>query len=176
MACLPSACFGCASAFGALAAFDCTIEATVVRDSGAIVFAAEAVLKAVFRHSVPWIRDAINALKGVFKATNVVVVAHYSGLTVAQMQEAAREGAYIEFVYNALIGPNKEFVIADYTRAIRAIGPQHCILSSDLGQAANPVHTDGWVAYLAALRTEGFTRQELDLMAKTNPARVVGLP
>ena len=31
---------------------------------GAIVFAAEAVLKAVFRHSVPWIRDAINAIKG----------------------------------------------------------------------------------------------------------------
>lgn len=31
---------------------------------GAIVFAAEAILKAVFRHSVPWIRDAIGALKG----------------------------------------------------------------------------------------------------------------
>lgn len=31
---------------------------------GAIVFAAEAVLKAVFRHSVPWIRDAVATLKG----------------------------------------------------------------------------------------------------------------
>lgn len=31
---------------------------------GAIVFAAEALLKALFRHSVPWIRDAINAIKG----------------------------------------------------------------------------------------------------------------
>lgn len=31
---------------------------------GAVVFAAEAILKAVFRHSVPWIRDAINTLKG----------------------------------------------------------------------------------------------------------------
>ncbi len=30
---------------------------------GAIVFAAEAVLKALFRHSVPWIRDAIDKLK-----------------------------------------------------------------------------------------------------------------
>jgi hypothetical protein len=31
---------------------------------GALVFAAEALLKAVFRHSVPWIRDAIGTLKG----------------------------------------------------------------------------------------------------------------
>lgn len=31
---------------------------------GAIVFAAEALLKALFRHSVPWIRDAIGLLKG----------------------------------------------------------------------------------------------------------------
>lgn len=32
--------------------------------TGAVVFAAEAVLKAIFRHSVPWIRDALNAIKG----------------------------------------------------------------------------------------------------------------
>ncbi len=97
-------------------------------------------------------------------------------MTIAQMQEAAREGAYLEFVYNGLIGPNKEFEIGDYTKAIRALGAQHCILSSDLGQAANPVHTDGWVAFFAALRREGFSQQEIDLMAKTNPARVLGLP
>lgn len=32
--------------------------------SGAIVFAAEAVLKMIFRHSVPWLRDALGAIKG----------------------------------------------------------------------------------------------------------------
>lgn len=31
---------------------------------GAIVFAVEALLKAVFRHSVPWVRDALDAIKG----------------------------------------------------------------------------------------------------------------
>src|ERR1700722_5428759 len=30
------------------------------------------------------------------------------GMTVPQMQEAVKTGAFIEFVYNALIGPNKE--------------------------------------------------------------------
>ena len=31
-------------------------------------------------------KDAVDALNGVFKTTSVAVVAHYSGLTVAQMQ------------------------------------------------------------------------------------------
>ena len=35
------------------------------------------------------------------------------GMSIAQMQEAAKEGAYLEFVYNALIGPNKAFEIGD---------------------------------------------------------------
>src|SRR5436190_16486798 len=56
-------------------------------------------------------------------------------MSIPQMKEAAGLGAYIEFVYNALIGPNKEFTFADYAKAIREVGPEHCIVSSDLGQA-----------------------------------------
>ena len=59
--------------------------------------------------------------------------------------------------------------------AIRAIGPAHCILSSDLGQAANPIHTEGLTAFFAGLRQQGFTQAEIDLMSKTNPARALGL-
>lgn len=32
-------------------------------------------------------KEAVDALNGVFKTTSVAVVAHYSGLTVAQMQK-----------------------------------------------------------------------------------------
>ncbi len=32
-------------------------------------------------------RDAVESLNGLFKTTSVAVVAHYSGLTVAQMQK-----------------------------------------------------------------------------------------
>ena len=97
-------------------------------------------------------------------------------MTIPQMREAAQEGAYIEFVYNALIGPNKEFTIAGYAAAIRAVGPESCILSSDLGQPANPLHPDGLVAFFTALRKEGISQSDIDRMSKTNPARVLGLP
>lgn len=96
-------------------------------------------------------------------------------MSVPQMREAAKLGAYVEFVYNAVIGPNKMFDMPEYARAIRDAGPEHCILASDLGQKANPVHTDGLIAFFAALRKEGFSTAEIALMSQTNPARALGL-
>ena len=96
-------------------------------------------------------------------------------MTVPQMQEAAKMGAYLEFVYNALIGPNKEYGVADYVRAIRAVGAKSCILASDLGQGGNPLHPDGLSAFFAALLQAGIPQADIDLMAKTNPARALGL-
>lgn len=96
-------------------------------------------------------------------------------MTVAQMKQAADAGAWIEFVYNALIGPNKEFDFGDYAKAIRGVGVEHCILSSDLGQAGNPLHPDGLVAFFAGLKQAGFTQAEIDLMSKSNPAHALGM-
>jgi hypothetical protein len=97
-------------------------------------------------------------------------------MTVAQMKEAAGMGAWIEFVYNALIGPNREFTFEEYAKAISEVGALHCILSSDLGQAANPVHTDGLVKYFTGLEKAGIPRADIDLMSRINPARGLGLP
>ncbi len=93
----------------------------------------------------------------------------------AQMVEAGKMGAYIEFVYNGLIGSYKESSFQDYARAIRSVGVEHCILSSDMGQPGNPLHPDGLVALFDGLRKEGITQAEIDRMAKENPARLLGL-
>ena len=51
-------------------------------------------------------KEAVAALNEAFKATNVVVVAHYSGLTVAQMQNLRRQmkqaGATVKVAKNRL--------------------------------------------------------------------------
>jgi hypothetical protein len=93
----------------------------------------------------------------------------------AQMLEAAKMGAYIEFVYNGLIGSAKEFTFKDYARAIRYVGAEHCILSSDMGQPTNPLHPDGLLALFDGLKKEGITEAEINRMAKENPARLLGL-
>jgi microsomal dipeptidase-like Zn-dependent dipeptidase len=55
------------------------------------------------------------------------------------------------------------------------VGPEHCILSSDLGQAGNLPHPDGLEAFFAALRSQGFSVAEIERMAKTNPAKLLGM-
>ena len=98
-------------------------------------------------------------------------------MSLDQQKEAAKLGAYLEFVYNALLpsGGEGHPTFPDYAQAIHAVGAEHCILSSDLGQAANPVHTIGWKAYLEGLRKAGVTPAEIDQMARRNPARLLGL-
>ncbi|HEY4379496.1 MAG TPA: DUF6282 family protein [Acidobacteriaceae bacterium] len=96
-------------------------------------------------------------------------------MTIPQMQESAKLGAYIEFVYNGLIGKSKAFDFADYAKAIRAVGVEHCILSTDMGQVGNPLHPDGMMMFFDGLKKQGFTQAEIDQMAKVNPARVLSL-
>lgn len=94
-------------------------------------------------------------------------------MTVEQMREAASMGAYIEFVYNGLIGPYKEFDFVDYARAIRGVGIESVILAGDLGQPVNPVHPEGLKTYFAGLKNEGLTDADIAVMARNNPAKLL---
>lgn len=105
------------------------------------------------------------------------------GMNLEQMRQAVEMGAYLEFV-SAFA--NEESTIDEHVEAIRAIGPEYCIISSDRGQGrgleghddvdALTSHTVGLARAAQALRTHGFTEAELDLMFKDNPARLLGLP
>jgi hypothetical protein len=95
-------------------------------------------------------------------------------MSVAQMREAASAGAFIEFVYNGLLGANRA-PVRDYAAAIRAVGAASCILASDLGQVGNPLHPDGLAAFFAGLKREGISEADIGRMSKINPARALGL-
>jgi hypothetical protein len=89
-------------------------------------------------------------------------------MNMGQMQEAAQLGALIELVYGGMNAP-------EWARAIQTVGAQHFILSSDLGQPNNPMHPDGMLAFFEAMRKEGVPAADIERMAKTNPARALGL-
>jgi hypothetical protein len=95
-------------------------------------------------------------------------------MSLPQMEEAAKMGALIEFVYGPLF--DKRFTSQEYAAAIRAIGPEHCIVSSDLAQPGYPQSPEGFIAYIRVLREQGFTQSEIEQMAKKNPAILLGLP
>jgi hypothetical protein len=110
-----------------------------------------------------------------------IVVTHATkspiNMTVDQQKQAAQLGAWLEFDYGHTLpsaGAGRKD-IADFVPIIRSVGVEHCILSSDLGQAGNPVHPVGWKAYLEGLLKAGLTQAEIDTMARRNPARLLGL-
>jgi len=96
-------------------------------------------------------------------------------MDVRQMHDAARLGAFVEFVGGSLTAADATERMNRYANAIRQVGPQFCIVSSDLGQKGNALPADGFAAFLAALAARGMTRQDLDRMSKDNPARLLGL-
>jgi len=92
-------------------------------------------------------------------------------MTIEQMQEAAKLGAFIEFDFrNTLEGGRMD--------AIRKVGPQFCFLSEFWTKAGPPreyAGLDGVGAFADAMRAHGFTDRELDLLFKENPAKALGL-
>ncbi len=92
-------------------------------------------------------------------------------MSIGQMREAAKLGAYLELVW---VRPGTDAARA-YVDAIRAVGSESIVLSSDLGQAANPLHPDGLLAMYQYLASQGVPTVDIDRMAKTNPAKLLGL-
>jgi len=55
------------------------------------------------------------------------------------------------------------------------VGAEQCILSTDLGQHFNPTAPDGYKAFVVGLKENGITDAEIDMMARKNPSRILGL-
>ena len=104
-----------------------------------------------------------------------VVVTHAmaspgGSMTLEQMREAAKQGALLELVH----APTDEQLTKE-ADAIKAIGAASFVLSSDLGQPPNPLHTDGLLAMYQGLMAHGVSAADIDVMARKNPARLLGL-
>ena len=99
-------------------------------------------------------------------------------MTIPQMKELAGMGAFIELCGNAVLPTavgDGRIKVEDYVAAIRQVGPEHVILSGDFGQAANPPHAEAWKQALAILKKAGVTDGEIDMIARKNPATLLGL-
>lgn len=95
--------------------------------------------------------------------------------TIEELQKLAKMGAYSEFTIVGIL-PN-EFCHdpAKIVENIKAIGPEHCIISTDLGQPQNPLPVEGMRLFIATLLHHGLTQKEVEYMVKVNPAKLLSL-
>ena len=115
---------------------------------------------------------------GVTKMMVTHAMAPWPNMTVDQMQAVASLGALIELValFNLPTAPlSATRSPAEYAAAIQAVGAQHFVLSTDLGQAVNPIHPLGFKTFLMELMQAGITSEEIEVMTRANPARMLDL-
>ncbi len=157
-----------------------------VSRNGALLPETKAVIGVIAKHNLVMATGHVSADEGLLlirearqQGVQHIVVTHAINapilMTVPQMQEAARLGAFIEFCGSTMASADAPARVERFAQAIRQVGPASVILSSDLGQQNNPVAPDGFGAFLAAMRGRGFSDAEIDQMARRNPARLLGL-
>jgi hypothetical protein len=98
-------------------------------------------------------------------------------MSVDQQKQAAAMGAFLEYCYVGTLpfaGASQK-PMSVYAQNMKTVGPAHVIMSTDLGNAVNPVHPAGLRSYIQALLKEGMTQDEIDLMIRKNPAFLLGL-
>ena len=98
-----------------------------------------------------------------------------SRLSLEQQQELAALGAYIEYTFVPCMPSSQQMNPAVMVEHVKAIGLEHCILTTDFGQDANPPPPEGFRMMLATMLRLGLSERELHTLVKTNPARLLGL-
>ena len=105
-----------------------------------------------------------------------VIVTHpdypTQGVPIEEQRELAQQGAMLERCF-APIHTGKVSWEQTFA-AIRATGPEHNVLSTDLGQVANPPVEDGLALMADRLLEAGFSEHDVHTMAVVNSRKLAG--
>lgn len=102
--------------------------------------------------------------------------ADFLAYTVEQMIELGQMGALLEFHYAFATKAVRDPVpVSEFAKTIRIIGPEHCILATDGGQAINPPPHEALRLFIAGILEAGFSDDEIQTMTVCNPSWILGL-
>ncbi len=109
-----------------------------------------------------------------------IIVTHalWPGLkafTLEEQQQLAEKGAFIEHCFYHILPIPHKLDPMKIVEAVRAVGAEHCILSTDSGQGHNPAPAEGMRMMIAGMLICGLTEKEIEVMVKVNPAKLLGL-
>lgn len=173
-----------------------TDKGIVVAPGGKVIPEMEAILKIIARENLVLATGHVHpeevvavVKRGRELGVKNMIVTHgltnVPGLSWAQAKEVTQMGALIEICYLQFqAGPNaplpflvhwQQVGAKDVAKAIKELGAQSLVVSTDLGQSTNMVHPDGVEAAIGAMKREGISDADIDIMMRKNPARLLGL-
>jgi|SRR5579871_1075442 len=154
----------------------------VIDSSGNLISEARTCLEVIRKHDMILAtghlgRKEIFALVRTAKEIGLkrVLVTHAEfpsqSLTAEEQVELADLGAIIEHCFTTMhTGKAPWSVVID---SIRKVGPERCLLSTDLGQTINPPVSDGFAMFAQTLLDAGFRTHEIRRMAVTNAEALI---
>lgn len=98
----------------------------------------------------------------------------FIALTIEEMKEFAAAGVYINFTYDELsplLGTNP----LEFVEAMRQVGPEHCLLSSDAGEPLFPDSVECMRLLRAYAEAFGLSSEQAFQMSTSNPAKLLDL-
>jgi len=155
----------------------------VVDESGRLVYSARQCLELIARHEMILAtghlgKVEIRALVWAAREMKLqrVVVTHAEfpsqNLSAAEQVELAEQGAFIEHCFTTMHTGKAAW--EGVFESIRKVGPERCVLSTDLGQPINPPVAEGFAMFAARLLEAGFSVAEIRRMTVENPATLLG--
>ena len=107
--------------------------------------------------------------------THASTMAFWTGMTLEDMKALAAKGAFIEHCIHVTMPLTLRMNPTELAEMVQAIGPEHCIISTDFGQAYHPMPPEGLRMGIATLLKAGMEEVEVGMMVKDNPSRLLGL-
>lgn len=84
-------------------------------------------------------------------------------------------GAFLEFTINPCMPARQQRNPKDFAAYIRAVGPERCIVSTDLGQYENAHPIEGLRMFIRILLNNGIDERGIDLLTRKNPSALLDL-
>ena len=115
--------------------------------------------------------------KGILKivVTHPMLKALGAYLNPDEQRRMVEMGAFIEHCFGITMPLEERLDPMKMVEAIRAVGAEHCIMSTDFGQDFNPAPAEGMRMMIATMLKCSLTEKEIELMVKINPARLLEL-
>ena len=162
---------------------------SILDNRGELVTEIEPILKIIKRHdmvlasghmspqeTIELQKAARNAGIGKFVVTHPLDHEFFSKpFTRQDLVQLARDGAYIECTFIAFLASEFRRDPAVMVDIIRAVGADHCIMATDLGQTFNPLPVEGLRMFIVILLKAGISEEEINVMLRLNPAKLLGL-
>ncbi|MDR2814172.1 MAG: DUF6282 family protein [Prevotellaceae bacterium] len=116
-------------------------------------------------------RQGIDKMVATHPLTDVL----WEPYTLDEIQHLADMGVFIEHCYRCCMPLLGSYRPEKYVEAIRLIGADRTILSTDFGQITDVSPAEGMRQFIATMLQMGVSEEDVTLMVKRNPAKLLDL-